>query len=175
MKDGETLARFALVEGVSLDIGRDPVNDIVLAHPTVSSRHAALRCRDGAAEAADRGSRFGTLLDDTRISDWAPLRPDSRLWIGEVEVVWRVVDDETLASVLLSRIEAAPKAAANSAAPADGSGPVASGHSDALPAVGTPLTATAAPRRTDLLRLAGIVVGLVGLAVAAALAVAALR
>jgi pSer/pThr/pTyr-binding forkhead associated (FHA) protein len=57
---------YPLHEGANT-IGRRAGNDVVLADPAVSGRHAVVTVRDDAAAIADSGSTNGTFLDDRRL------------------------------------------------------------------------------------------------------------
>jgi ABC-type multidrug transport system ATPase subunit len=54
--------------GETLSLGRDSMNDIVVAEPCVSRRHAALRPVDGTYEIVDLGSANGLSFGGERIS-----------------------------------------------------------------------------------------------------------
>jgi hypothetical protein len=56
-----------------LRIGRGDDNDLVLTHDTVSTFHAYIEWRKGGFFLRDLGSRNGTALDGTRVTDWTPL------------------------------------------------------------------------------------------------------
>jgi adenylate cyclase len=52
-----------------ITVGRDPTNDVVVEHPSVSRRHAKLLRRDGDWRVVDLGSRFGTRVNDLTHTD----------------------------------------------------------------------------------------------------------
>jgi ABC-type multidrug transport system ATPase subunit/pSer/pThr/pTyr-binding forkhead associated (FHA) protein len=70
-------------------VGRAPENDLVLAHPTVSQRHARLqRNADGSVLVVDLGSTNGTFVDGERVSSRGTVaRPGQRIAIGGVQLV----------------------------------------------------------------------------------------
>jgi ABC-type multidrug transport system ATPase subunit/pSer/pThr/pTyr-binding forkhead associated (FHA) protein len=70
-------------------VGRAPENDLVLAHPTVSQRHARLqRQSDGSLLVVDLGSTNGTFVDGERVgSRGVVARPGQRIAIGGVQLV----------------------------------------------------------------------------------------
>jgi ABC-type multidrug transport system ATPase subunit/pSer/pThr/pTyr-binding forkhead associated (FHA) protein len=70
-------------------VGRAPENDLVLAHPTVSQRHARLqRNADGSILVVDLGSTNGTFVDGERVSSRGTVaRPGQRIAIGGVQLV----------------------------------------------------------------------------------------
>ncbi|GAB4214127.1 MAG: hypothetical protein OHK0013_38590 [Sandaracinaceae bacterium] len=70
-------------------VGRAPENDLVLAHPTVSQRHARLqRQSDGSLLVVDLGSTNGTFVDGERVGSSGVLaRPGQRIAIGGVQLV----------------------------------------------------------------------------------------
>ncbi|UJR79354.1 FHA domain-containing protein [Sandaracinus amylolyticus] len=86
---GSALA--AAVQNVNLDrpvlhVGRGAENDLVLPHPTVSTRHARLtRGNDGTVRVEDLGSTNGTYVDGERVgSRGAIARPGQRVVVGAV-------------------------------------------------------------------------------------------
>jgi hypothetical protein len=77
-------ARLRVLEpGVTLSIGRDPGCDLVLDHPSVSRRHAALSERDGSWELADLGSKNGVRVGGIRV-ERTPLRDGDWFSVGDV-------------------------------------------------------------------------------------------
>jgi pSer/pThr/pTyr-binding forkhead associated (FHA) protein len=52
-----------------VSIGRDPSNDIVVEHPSVSSRHAKIRQNANGVFIADLGSTNGTFVNEDKIVD----------------------------------------------------------------------------------------------------------
>ncbi len=70
-------------------VGRAAENDLVLAHPTVSQRHARLqRNADGSLLVVDLGSTNGTFVDGERVSGRGIVaRPGQRVAIGGVQLV----------------------------------------------------------------------------------------
>lgn len=77
----------------TLQIGRGPGNDIVLADPTqgVSRSHAELRFRNGRCVIIDLQSRNGTWLDGQRVQH-AEVPPDGEITVGTYRL--RVLPDE---------------------------------------------------------------------------------
>jgi pSer/pThr/pTyr-binding forkhead associated (FHA) protein len=69
------------LEGRTATLGRHDANDIVLAGPTVSSRHATVRVEDAAATLEDEGSLNGTFVNGERIEQ-AQLAAGDRIQIG---------------------------------------------------------------------------------------------
>jgi pSer/pThr/pTyr-binding forkhead associated (FHA) protein len=57
-----------------LSIGRDDDNGLVLDHPTVSRRHAAVAARQGRWYLTDLGSFNGTFINDDRVPPGIPLQ-----------------------------------------------------------------------------------------------------
>lgn len=77
--------RDMLLDGRRLTLGRHPDNDIVLAHPTVSSRHASIS-PDGVQRILDDlGSSNGTLLNGQRVTR-ASLNAGDRIGIAVFEL-----------------------------------------------------------------------------------------
>jgi hypothetical protein len=74
-----------LIQGDTIDIGRDSGNGIALPNDTNASRkHATLQIQNGAAFVVDLGSSNGTFVNGVRISPNAPqrLNPGAELQIG---------------------------------------------------------------------------------------------
>lgn len=73
-------------------IGRDADHcDRVLAHPTVSRRHARLVVADNSLQIEDLGSTNGTSVDGDSVAPGAlrPLQAGARLRIGDIELAFR--------------------------------------------------------------------------------------
>lgn len=73
------------LDGVSLDIGRDPGNPIALPNDTnVSRRHATLRNEGGQFVITDNDSSNGTFVNGVRIASQTPtpLRSGDEATIG---------------------------------------------------------------------------------------------
>ncbi len=77
--------------GEELSIGRDSDNDVVLASPAVSRKHALLTFRDGRWYIEDRGSYNGTFLNGTRVvpGTQLPLRHADRIEIGGAALLFQ--------------------------------------------------------------------------------------
>lgn len=73
----------------SLSFGRHPDNDVVLDHPRISGRHAALECRGGGWRLVDLGSRNGTSVNKRRLSQPRAIRVGDVLRFAGVSR-WRV-------------------------------------------------------------------------------------
>lgn len=71
----------------TLVIGRDPGCDLVLEHPTVSTRHARLVLTGSGLVLEDLGSTNGTYVDDARI-DRVRVERGANVRIGEVILPW---------------------------------------------------------------------------------------
>lgn len=78
---------FLLPDGVTR-IGRDLAsNEIVLLDPSVSARHAAIEVSPRAIVVRDLGSRNGTSVNGTRLSQAAVVQEGDRLGFGGRELV----------------------------------------------------------------------------------------
>lgn len=77
--------RDLLLDGRRLTLGRHADNDIVLAHPTVSSRHAAITPDGAQLVLDDLGSSNGTLVNGQRVTR-AILAPGDRIGIAVFEL-----------------------------------------------------------------------------------------
>lgn len=73
-------------------LGRSPDNDVVLADPHASRRHAEIRMESGQAVVVDLGSKLGTFVNGQRIAERQALRPGDRLAFGSEQ--WEVVAAE---------------------------------------------------------------------------------
>lgn len=75
-----------LRQGLTL-IGRLPTCDLVLSDPSVSRHHASLRVIDSDCWLRDAGSRYGTFLDGTGVSEETPVRVGATIKLGEIALV----------------------------------------------------------------------------------------
>ncbi len=78
----------------TLSLGRDPQNDTVIEHPTVSRFHAQISRQEGSFVIADLNSNNGTFVNGKRISSKRVLMPGDTIRIGPCRLVFNV--DETL-------------------------------------------------------------------------------
>lgn len=83
-RDGHEV-RDLLLDGRRLTLGRHPDNDIVLAHATVSSRHASITPDGPVLIMDDLGSSNGTLVNGERVTR-AALLPGDRIGIAVFEL-----------------------------------------------------------------------------------------
>jgi len=67
---------------VDISIGSDPENDLLIAHPTVSRKHAILGYHAGRYTIADLDSTNGTFVNGQRIKRPVPLNPGDELSFG---------------------------------------------------------------------------------------------
>jgi len=80
----QAVAIHVLDDGADLTLGRAPENDCVLAHDSVSRRHARIEnTGDGRWRIEDLGSKNGIRVDGNRVED-AELAPSQWLAIGDV-------------------------------------------------------------------------------------------
>lgn len=79
--DGSPVSQVTLNR--SLTVGRAPDNDLVLASPTVSSRHAEIRVDGSGVEVVDLGSTNGTWVNGNRVSR-QKLAPGDRVSFDEI-------------------------------------------------------------------------------------------
>ncbi len=68
-------------------IGRDPTNDLVIPHPTVSRFHVRIQRRDGAFVITDRNSSNGTYVNGKDINGDLALRAYDTIQIGPCSLV----------------------------------------------------------------------------------------
>ena len=82
----------------SVEIGRDPKNDLVMESAAVSREHAGVVFRDGRWFLEDRGSFNGTYLNGTRVVPGTPLplRHADRISIGTETLIfaWPAQQDD---------------------------------------------------------------------------------
>lgn len=82
-----------------ISIGRDPDNEVVVADPLVSRRHAVVELGPGEALLRDLGSHNGTSLNGDRLEAPTRLAPDDVVGIGAAQLCW---DGERLVPVTRS-------------------------------------------------------------------------
>lgn len=81
------------LEGTTIKVGRDPVNDLtLLGDPKISRSHAELRDRSGQWILVDLGSSNGTKVNDRRI-DQHPLRDGDRIQLGRTTILFTTDED----------------------------------------------------------------------------------
>lgn len=80
----DALVRYSLRQGPT-SIGRSDENDIVIADPLVSRRHARITLDDAGCTLTDLGGGNGTFLNGERVNGTAPLKPGDVIEIGRAE------------------------------------------------------------------------------------------
>ena len=65
----KVLSNHLIAPGKEVIIGRDPSSQIVIDHPSVSSRHARVKQDDQALYLTDLGSTNGTFVNDDKVVD----------------------------------------------------------------------------------------------------------
>nr|MBA3521972.1 FHA domain-containing protein [Gemmatimonadales bacterium] len=68
-------------------------NDIVIAEPSVSPKHAKLQRRETVWVLTDLNSANGTFVDGEPVTVESPLSPGSTLRFGDVAVLFEPLDD----------------------------------------------------------------------------------
>jgi ABC-type multidrug transport system ATPase subunit/pSer/pThr/pTyr-binding forkhead associated (FHA) protein len=91
---GFTPAVLSLSHLDTLKIGRDPRNDLVIGHPSVSRFHARVERRQGSFVITDLGSSNGTYVNGKAITTSVTLRTGDTIHIGCDRLVLNI--DETL-------------------------------------------------------------------------------
>ncbi|NJK91481.1 MAG: FHA domain-containing protein [Blastochloris sp.] len=86
--------KFELTQSL-ISVGRVEGNDIVLGHPSVSSRHAELRLDSGDYRLVDHNSTNGTRVNDERVSD-VMLRNSDTVMFGNI--LFSYVSENALAA-----------------------------------------------------------------------------
>ena len=82
----EPEARVERFEREEISIGRTKANDLVLAHSTVSSRHAKIQRENGRWMVVDQGSTNGTSLNGAPVTAPASVSDGDRIDIGEFRI-----------------------------------------------------------------------------------------
>lgn len=89
---------FTLQEGITT-IGRSEQNDIAIADPEVSRRHARITFQDGAFLLEDLGSTNGTFVNGRRLNTPTPLKDGDIIYLGEtIQLDFIIVDPDALPS-----------------------------------------------------------------------------
>jgi len=83
-------------------VGRSDTNELVLLHPTVSSRHCEILLSFEGLVLRDCGSTNGVFLDEVRVEE-ARVSPGQTIRVGDVKLVVESID----LSVSIPRIEVA--------------------------------------------------------------------
>ncbi len=101
MRSGPTPGERFPLEKEEIWLGRDPSNDIVIADPEVSRRHARFLLRGSTYAIEDMGSTNGTLVNGEMITALKPLAHGDVIELGEhTNLVFEVTQtgiDETVA------------------------------------------------------------------------------
>lgn len=93
-----TTRTHRLKQGMTL-VGRLPTCDLVLTDPSVSRHHASFKVLDAECRLQDAGSRFGTFLNDERVTQELAVAPGDTVRLGEVSLVLEQhVDEKDLLS-----------------------------------------------------------------------------
>lgn len=88
VKGPEGTQDFVLPVGQAI-LGRDPSNEVLLANPLVSRKHARFTCTESTCEIVDLGSANGTSVDSVKLDPEAPvsLSDGSVITIGPFEIL----------------------------------------------------------------------------------------
>ncbi|MDQ3427987.1 MAG: FHA domain-containing protein [Gemmatimonadota bacterium] len=81
------------VRVAAVSIGSAEHNDIVIAEPSVSPKHAKLQRRETVWVLTDLNSANGTFVDGEPVTVESPLSPGSTLRFGDVAVLFEPLDD----------------------------------------------------------------------------------
>ncbi len=79
------LERTGSIARTPLTVGRAPDQDVILTHPFVSRRHAAIVHETGRLYVADQGSRHGTFVNGKRIVVREPLSEGDTIHFGTLD------------------------------------------------------------------------------------------
>lgn len=88
LSDGPIRGRRFRIESPIVHLGRDDYNEIVIEEDSVAASHAMLAQRNTRWHITDLGSRSGTFVDGTKVSD-APLPGACELRVGNVKLNFR--------------------------------------------------------------------------------------
>lgn len=100
---------FDLMEETCI-VGREPINDVVLADPEVSRRHARLVFRNGTYHIEDLSSTNGTYINGRRITSLTPLAHGDVIDFGEtIRVVFQWSPDQAATIVSGDRLKPVSK------------------------------------------------------------------
>jgi TM2 domain-containing membrane protein YozV len=99
--------QFPLDETLSLQIGRDPGNSIVLNDVSVSRTHAEIFFQGGSARVRDLGSANGTFVDGTSVRDSA-LYDRQSVRIGSVGFTYRSATSAQQQTIVIGDQRTAP-------------------------------------------------------------------
>lgn len=104
-REGEVFERE--LNGDEVKVGKGTDNDLILADPAVSARHAVIRAEGGGYAIADLGSRNGTFVNDAPVTEPRRLGHGDVIKIGRSTLTFRLAQaNETM---LIARAEAAIK------------------------------------------------------------------
>jgi adenylate cyclase len=81
---------FELHPGAPLLVGRAPTCDLPIIDPTISRKHAEIRCDGDAVQVQDLGSANGTFVNGTRVAS-GTLSVGDRVMFGKVEFALETV------------------------------------------------------------------------------------
>jgi pilus assembly protein CpaF len=116
---GNELRRHPLASS-EVSIGRAAGNDVVLASPTVSSKHARLWSESGSWMVTDQKSTNGTILNGARVEAPARLKDGDEIQVGDFRIRFFAAEDATgITRIGARKPEAAPKPTPAQAAGAD--------------------------------------------------------
>ncbi len=97
LRDGSVIERD-LSETETL-IGKAAQNNLILADASVSSTHAAISLTDGSFVLSDLGSRNGTFVNDSRITEPRKLQHGDLIRMGHCAITFRLKEAESTLSV----------------------------------------------------------------------------
>ncbi|MCX7945131.1 MAG: ATPase, T2SS/T4P/T4SS family [Deltaproteobacteria bacterium] len=84
---GQGVEKIQELNKTSIFIGRAQENDLILAVPSVSKRHARMLIKDGRYVIMDVGSTNGTFVNGKQINGPVVVKPNDIISIGEYEIV----------------------------------------------------------------------------------------
>src|SRR5437773_2489060 len=85
-------AREFVLTRTRIAVGSDESNDLILRHPTVSRRHAAIDFLGGRYELYDLGSTNGTFVNGRRLTKPAPINEGDEIRFGAATFVFAKIE-----------------------------------------------------------------------------------
>ncbi len=87
VRHGKEVVERRLIKGGRAEIGRDPANDIVIDHLSVSRQHCTIEWKDGVFLIQDSGSSHGITVNGVTVKQ-DRLNLGDRIYVGEFEIMF---------------------------------------------------------------------------------------
>lgn len=95
--------KFLLFNNI-LTIGRNPVNDLQIAHPSISREHAKISVKNGSFSIKDLKSNNGTFVNDKIVSGNKELGTGDIIRISNIEMRFEMVKENEVDKAALKKI-----------------------------------------------------------------------